>query len=142
MSTKRFALTVFVAFVVAQAFAIIIHGFVLGADYKPFYGTLLRPMEEKSAMVLLLPIAHLAFTFALVWVYARLTLSGSPLRQGLQLGLAAWLLGPVPMYLLWSAEQPWPGGLLPKQLILELVAMLVLGVVIAALGKKTTGPAA
>ena len=45
MSTKRFVGTVVIVFVVAQVFAIVIHGFILGPDYRPFYGTLLRPMQ-------------------------------------------------------------------------------------------------
>ena len=43
--------------------------------------------------------------------------------------MLAYLLGPVPMYLLWFAEQPWPASLLVKQLPMELVTFLILGTV-------------
>jgi hypothetical protein len=44
----------------------------------------------------------------------------------------------VPLWLLWYAEQPWPGSLVIKQLALELVSTLILGVVVAALGRRST----
>lgn len=49
MSTRRFIGTVVAVFLVSQVFAIVIHGFILGADYRPFYGTLLRPMDAPDA---------------------------------------------------------------------------------------------
>jgi len=47
----------------------------------------------------------------------------------------AWLFGPVPMYLLWFAEQPWPLSLTIKQLVLDLFTMLVLGTLTSMLYK-------
>jgi hypothetical protein len=47
--------------------------------------------------------------------------------------------------LLWYAEQPWPGGLVVKQLGLELVSSLIIGVAIAfaaGSGKLTAGSVA
>jgi hypothetical protein len=48
------------------------------------------------------------------------------------LGLVSWLMSQVPLWLIWYAQQPWPGSLLVKQLGLECVAMIVVGAVIAA----------
>jgi hypothetical protein len=56
--------------------------------------------------------------------------------QGLQFGVLAWLFGPVPMYLLWYAEQPWPGMLTIKQLVLELFTMLVLGTLVSIVYRR------
>src|SRR6185312_950643 len=33
-------------------------------------------------------------------------------RQGMRLGALSWLLGQLPLWLQWYAEQPWPGTLL------------------------------
>lgn len=130
MFTKRFIWTVVAVFVVAQVFAIVIHGFILGADYRPFYGTLLRPMDAPDApqwMVAFLPAAHLAMAVAFVALFRRWVRPGPEIPQGLKFGVLAWLFGPVPMYLLWFAEQPWPLSLTIKQLVLDLFTMLVLG---------------
>ena len=50
--------------------------------------------------------------------------------------MLAWLVSQAPMYIIWYAEQPWPGVVVVKQLGLELVSMLILGVVVAKLYKK------
>lgn len=137
MITKRSVVTVVAVFLVSQVFAIVIHGFVLGPDYRPFYGTLLRPMDPSASgagsawMVTFLPLAHLATAIAFVALYSRWVRPGPEIPQGLRFGILAWLFGPVPMYLLWFAEQPWPLSLTIKQLVLELFTMLVLGTLTA-----------
>jgi hypothetical protein len=138
--TKRFVWTVVAVLFVSQIFAIVIHGFILGADYRPFYGTLLRPMEGNPGwMVAFLPLAHLAMAIAFVALYSRWVRpgrSGDEIPQGLRFGVLAWLFGSVPMYLLWFAEQPWPLSLTIKQLVLELFTMLVLGTLVAMLYRQ------
>ncbi|HET8713190.1 MAG TPA: hypothetical protein VFM23_05845 [Gemmatimonadales bacterium] len=136
MSTKRFIGTVVAVFFIAQVFAIVIHGFILGADYRPFYGTLIRPMDAPDAptwMVALLPLAHLAMAVAFVALFSRWVRPGPEIPQGLRFGVLAWLFAAVPMYLLRFAEQPWPLSLTIKQLMLELFTMLVLGTFTAML---------
>jgi hypothetical protein len=48
MSYARAAATVFAAFLLANVFAIVIHGFVLAADYEPYRGTLLRDFAKDQ----------------------------------------------------------------------------------------------
>ena len=50
MTRTRIALTTFVAFFVSQVMAVLIHGFVLAADYEPFDGTLLRSGGGRVAV--------------------------------------------------------------------------------------------
>lgn len=138
MNRKQFALTVVMVFVISQVFAIVIHGFILGPDYRPFVGTLLRPMQQSAStaspwLVLFLPLAHLAMAVAFVALFDRWVrpVPGEEIPQGLRFGVLAWLFGPVPMYLLWFAEQPWPFSLTIKQLGFDLFTMLVLGTLTA-----------
>jgi hypothetical protein len=138
MTTRRFIGTCAAAFVIAQIMAIAIHGFILRADYLPSYGTLLRPMDgDAQWQMLLLPLSHLSFVVALVWIYSRISLGGSRVVQGLALGVIGFLVGQAPLWLLWYAEQPWPGTLVAKQLVLELAASLVLGLVVVATSGKS-----
>jgi hypothetical protein len=139
MTAKRFAATCAVAFVVSQILAIAVHGFILRHDYLPFYGTLLRPMEgDAQWQALLLPVSHLLFVIALVWIYSRIALGGSWPRQGLAIGTLGFIVGQAPHWLLWYAEQPWPGTLVVKQLVLELASALVIGMVVAGIGRRTS----
>jgi hypothetical protein len=133
MGYARFAAAVAAAFVVSQIAAVAVHGFVLAADYEPFRGSLLR--ADAAWQMLLLPVAHLCFVIALVFVYPRLQLSGSLAVRGLKLGALGWLIGQVPLWLLWYAEQPWPGALVVKQLVLELVSTALIGLTIAAVAR-------
>jgi len=122
------------AFVVSQILAVLVHGFVLNADYEPFRGSLLR--AQASWQMLLLPVSHLLFIAALVWVFGRVDYRGGVLARGMKLGLLGWMAGQAPLWLLWYAEQPWPGSLVVKQLGLELVSSLIIGVTIAAVAGK------
>jgi hypothetical protein len=46
MTTKRIVLATLAAFAVSQVLAGYIHGFILDADYGPYYGTLLRSGDQ------------------------------------------------------------------------------------------------
>jgi hypothetical protein len=138
MTIRRFAATCAVAFVVDQILAVAVHGFILSADYAPFYGTLLRSMPDWR--MLTLPLAHLSFVVSFVWIYARIGPTGPWPLEGLKFGVLGWLVGQVPLWLLWYAEQPWPDSLVVKQLGLELIASLILGVVVAAMAEGTARP--
>jgi hypothetical protein len=137
MTTKRFVGTCAAAFVVSQILAIAVHGFILRNDYLPYYGTLLRPIEGDGAwQMILLPVAHLSFVIALVWMYSRLAIDGSWVKQGLTIGALGFFIGQMPLWLLWYAEQPWPGSLVIKQLPLELVSALLIGIVVAGVARR------
>ncbi len=134
MSRKRLILTYVVTFVVAQVLAILEHGFILARDYAPLYGAMLRPMQgAPQPPAIFLPVAHLLFALGLVVIYAKGVEHRPWLGQGLRFGLYVWLVGPAPMYLIWYAEQPWPFGLVAKQLVLVLISMLILGAILAAM---------
>lgn len=144
MSYARTAATVFAAFLLSNVFAVVIHGFILAADYEPYRGTLLRSFESGPGWPsLLLPVAHLCFISALVWIYGRLSLDGSHITRGIKLGLIGWLVGQAPLYMLWYAEQPWPDGLVVKQLGLELASSVAIGLTIAFVSRlpaRQAGP--
>lgn len=132
MTFARAAATSIAAFFVSQVLTALIHGFVLAADYEPFRGTLLRPGgAEPPWQMLFLPVVHLTVVVTLVWLYMRLRLRGSRWSRGLTLGLVGWAMSQVPVWLLWYAQQPWPGSLVVKQLGLELVSSLLVGLTIA-----------
>jgi hypothetical protein len=133
MTRARFAAAVAAAFVVSQIAAVLVHGYVLDADYAPFRGTLLR--ADAAASMLLLPVAHLCFVTALVWVYARIGLRGTPIARGVKLGVLGWCLGQAPLWMLWYAEQPWPGALVVKQLLLELASAILIGIAVAVVAR-------
>lgn len=106
MTLKRMAATGVGAFIVSQALAILVHGFLLARDYAPFYGNLLRSPTRVAWQALFLPVSHLCFISALLWVYVNVRMEGSRTIQGLKLGLLGWIVAQAPLYLIWYAEQP------------------------------------
>jgi hypothetical protein len=136
MTKTRIFLTGLAALFVAELLATAIHGFVLAADYAPYYGTLLRGGDSPSWQLVFLTVAHAAYIGGLVWIYSRIPFAGARVTQGLRLGLLGWVVGQVPLWLVWFAEQPWPSSLVVKQLALELGSSLIVGVTIAALARR------
>jgi len=138
MTRARAAATILAAFVMANVFATLIHGFILSVDYEAYEGTLLRSSGTGTPpwQMLFLPVVHLSVIVSLVWVYSRIRLDGSTFARGLKLGMLGWTMGQLPVWLLWYAEQPWPGDLVLKQLALELASSLAIGLTIAAVARR------
>jgi len=143
MTRGRAIAAAIAAFLVAQVAAVVIHGVILSADYQPFEGTLLRTSGAGTLpwQMLFLPVVHLALIVPLVWLYGRLPLGGTALVRGVKLGVLGWTIGQLPVWLLWYAQQPWPGHLVLKQLGLELVASLAIGLTIALVAGASAVPA-
>ena len=136
----RVVLAGVVVFVLANVGAVVVHGFLLAADYDPYEGTLLRRGTEPAWQFVFLPVVHLSFTIGLVWLF-RIARSDDDrwLPRALKLGTIAWLIGPAPMFLLWYAEQPWPGTIVVKQLPYELVIALLLALTAGAILRPRSG---
>lgn len=140
MTTRRYITICAAAFLVSQVLAVAFFGFVMGSEYEPFRGTLLRSMETPGWQALLLPLAHFAFVTGFVWLYARIAQPGAWIWQALRFGLVVWLMSQVPQWLLWYSEQPWPGDLIAKQLALQLVSVVAVSLVVAAMYRPTRAP--
>ena len=87
MTKGRIAGAVAAAFVVSQILAIVVHGFLLDADYAPFRGSLLR--AQASWQMLLLPASHLLFIAALVWILVASIIEAECWRRGRSLACSA-----------------------------------------------------
>lgn len=128
----RIALAGLAVFILRQVAAVIVHGFLLANDYAPFEGTLLRANADGMPdwQFILLPVCHLSFTIGLVWLFCVARAGGDDwIGRALKLGVISYAIGPAPLFLLWYAQQPWPGALAVKQLGYELVIALALAVV-------------
>jgi hypothetical protein len=135
ISRGRIALAGVAVFLLTQVGAVLVHGVLLANDYEPFEGTLLRASGDgqPSWQFIFLPVSHLSFTIGLVWLFlvAREN-TKAWVSRALKLGVLAYLIGPAPLFLLWYAQQPWPGPLAAKQLVYELALALVIAVVTGA----------
>ena len=136
MDWKRFFGACAAVFVVAMLMGFLIHGYLLEADYRSL-GSAMRSPQDAQAHFPFMVLAYVASVLAFVWLYAKGVEDKPWLGQGLRFGLAMWLLGAVSVFLTYYAVEPLPGSLVAKQIAFELPDFLLLGIVVAALYRKS-----
>ena len=132
----RFFIAWLVIFVLWMVAGFVVHGAWLSGEYAKL-PTLFRSAEGQRQVFAFLVIAHAVMAGAFVWIY-RQGLAPKPyLGQGLRYGIAVALLTAVPTYLIYYAVQPMPPGLVARQIIGDSIAVVVLGVGVAWLHRRT-----
>ena len=129
--SKRFVIAWVVLFVVWMIEGMLVHGMLLGGDYKGL-PQLFRPEADAQGHFGWMIAAHVLVAGAFVWIYERGLAPEKPwLGQGIRFGIAVALLTVVPTYVIYYAVQPLPGALVAKQIVLDAIGLLVFGVVVA-----------
>jgi len=129
----RFWISVVVLFVVSMTIGFVVHGTLLHSDYAQL-PNLLRTEADAQNYFLWMLLAHVMMAFGLTWIYRQGRAADRPWPgQGVRFGLAMALVMTVPMYLIYYAVQPWPGYVVVKQIALDTVGMLVIGILTAAI---------
>jgi len=132
---KRFWLSAVVIFVLSFAFGFVVHAALLGEDYAKLTG-LFRPHGEQQALFAYLVVAHALFALGFTWIYRQGIDRGKPfLGQGVRFGIAIAVLTTIPVYLIYYAVQPIPGAVVAKQIVLDVIAVVILGIVVAWLNQ-------
>ena len=133
MNLKKYFIATLVVYVVYSALAFIIHNIILGADYEPMIGTVLRSVSEFGLRAPLLYLGNLVFALAFCAIYTYGYEPGKNwLGQGIRYGLLmGTLLAPVAIteYVVY----PVTGTLVLKWVVFGYFQALVCGVVLAAL---------
>jgi hypothetical protein len=139
MSFKKLSLAFVAVFVLSSLANFLIHGMLLQASY---FATpqLLREQQDASSHTPFLLFGFAIFTLGFVWIYAKGVEDKPWIGQGLRYGFAAWLIAAASRYVIYYAIQPWPGKVVAMQISLELIMMLVLGLAVAAILKRSPSP--
>jgi len=136
MNWKRFFCAVAAVFVVGMVMGFLIHGQLLEPDYKGL-GPLMRSEQDAQAHFPYMVLGYVCFSLAFVWLYTK-GLDDKPwIGQGLRFGFAAWLFGAVSVFLTYYAVQPLPASLVCKQIGLEFIYFLLLGIAVAGIYRKS-----
>lgn len=131
---KKFLISWIVVFVVWMIGSFLVHGLMLGEAYASL-GDMMRAEADQQAYFPYMLAAHVIMAGAFVWIYQRGAENKPWIAQGVRYGIAVALLAPVPVYLIYYAVQPFPFGLVTKQIIGDGLLVIVLGVLVAALNK-------
>ena len=85
-------------------------------------------------------LAHIIMAGALVWIYERGVEAKSWSAQGVRFGIALSLFAVVPTYTIYYVVQPMPGLLVVKQIVLDALLVVLLGVIVAFLYRQPNKP--
>jgi hypothetical protein len=129
---KAFFIAWIAVFVVWMAGDFVVHGMVLHDDYARL-GSLFRSDADSQRYMPWMVLAHAVMAGALVWIYSRGVEATGWAGQGIRFGIAVALLAVVPSYMIYYAVQPMPGDVVAKQIVLETIVVVIVGLVTAAL---------
>ena len=130
---KRFWICAAVVGIAALVLDFLIHGLLLQRDYASLATNgLVRGPDAGARYLPWMLLAHAAIGCGLTALYRAFhPAPTSDARQGLRFGALMALAATVPGYLVYYAVQPWPPLLVAKQIVLSLLAMLLLGLLLA-----------
>jgi hypothetical protein len=132
---KRFVISVVVLFVASMLLGFVVHGLLLAPDYTRLQGTLFRSAADSEAYFQYMLAAHGLIAVGLTWVYRQGRDARPWLGQGIRFGLAVVVLTTIPTYLIYYAVQPMPSDLVAKQVVLDGIAVVLMGILTAALNR-------
>ena len=128
---KRFWICGIVVGAAALILGLLVHGVVLRGDYQAM-AALYRTQEQANAHAGWVLPAYLLLGLAMTWLYRRMPDSeGIDLRRGARFGLAIALVSFVPWHMLAFVAQPLPLAMMLRQVGLDLVAMVLLGILLS-----------
>ena len=132
--TGKFVLSVVVMFVLSMLIGYLVHELALAQDYAQVQN-LFRPRDQAAAYLPHMLIAHLLIAIAFVWIYLKGREDRPFFAQGVRYGIAIAVLMTIPIYLIYYAVQPMPGMLVAKQIVLDTIGVIAMGVVLAWLNR-------
>ena len=131
---QKFWISAAVMFVMSFGLGFLIHGGLLSGDYARF-PNLMRPMAEAQGKLPFMLLAHVSFALAFTWIYLKGREDKPWLAQGSRYGIAVALLATIPIYLIYHAVMPFPFDLVLKQMILDSIRVVLMGLVLAWLNR-------
>ena len=131
---RKFVLSVVVLFVVSMALGFVVHAMLLHEDYTRLQNLFRTPADAQGHFLYMLA-AHVFIAIGVTWVYRQGRDTRPWLGQGARFGLALFVLMTLPTYLIYFAVQPMPSDVVAKQVVLDGIAIVILGIVAAAMNR-------
>jgi hypothetical protein len=127
---RKFLVSWVVIFVISMAVGFVVHGWLLHADYAklPHLFRTQQAMHEYFPFMLL---AQVLMAGAFVWIYVKGKEDKAWLAQGARYGIAIAILTTIPVYLIYYTVQPMPGMMVAKQIVLDTIGVIVMGIAVA-----------
>lgn len=123
---KRVLLGGVVAGVIIDVVEWILHGVVLGPEWRQVMQQLGRPLEETAGRIVFYSVLGLVYGIVAIWAYASIRPRYGPgPKTALYAGLGIWLLGYCLPTLTWVPMGLFPGHLVAFAIVVGLVEILL-----------------
>ncbi len=133
---KKFWISFAVVLVVSMVLGFVVHGAILAGDYEALTPDVMRPAAEQEARFGFMIGAHVILAFGFAWLYRAGRQADKPwLGQGVRFGIAFALASSVPIYLIYHTVANFPLDLALKQVALETLSVIALGISVAFANK-------
>jgi hypothetical protein len=130
---KRFFISGIVIGIASLLLGFLVHATLLAGDYQQLTGLFRGPEDAQKHFPFML-IAHFVLGFGFTWIYRKGVEPAKPaIGQGIRFGLAVAVLMTIPHYLIYYAVQPMPGMVVFKQIVFDVISVIVLGIIAALL---------
>ena len=130
---RKFWISAAAMFVLSWALSFVVHGLLLGSDYAAGVG--MRPPAEAQGLMHFMILAQALFGVAFAWVYWHGKSDRPWLAQGMRYGIAIAFLTIIPTYLIYHVVTPVPFGLALKQIVLDTIRLVLMGIAMAWLNR-------
>jgi len=130
---KKFIISVVVIFVLSMLLGFITHAWLLSDEYNAT--GLFRSLEDQEAHFMWMLLAHVIMAYAFVKLYMFGREDKPWLAQGLRFGFLLALFATVGVSLIYYAVQPLPEMLVFRQVVYDLINMMILGTAVAWLNR-------
>jgi hypothetical protein len=131
---RRFVVSVVALFVASMLLGLVVHGMLLGGDYAKLQNIFRSPGDSQQYFPYMLA-AHVFIAIGFTWVYRQGRDARPWLGQGIRFGIAIAVLTTIPTYLIYYAVQPMPSDVVAKQVVFDCIAMVIMGIVAAAVNR-------
>jgi hypothetical protein len=126
---RKCIISAVVMFVMSWALSFVVHGMLLGPDYAETPG--MRPPAQAQSIIYWLILAQAIFGAAFAWVYYQGKEDKPWLMQGIRFGIAVACLTVIPTYLIYHVVTPIAFAVAIKQIVLDTVRVVLMGIVLA-----------
>jgi hypothetical protein len=129
------AVSMAVMAVMSLVLGFVVHGWLLAPDYMKLASLFRSPAEAQGYFGFMI-LAHVLIGIGFTWIYRAGREAKPFLAQGARFGLAIAVVSVIPMYLIYYAVQPMPGEVVVKQIVLDTISMVLMGIVCAWINQE------
>ncbi|HSS26443.1 MAG TPA: DUF1761 domain-containing protein [Usitatibacter sp.] len=136
----RFVVSVVVLAIVSMLLGFLVHGLLLGTEYAKLVPNMYRTPEDSQHYVGYMVLQNILFAIGFTWIYRHGRENKPWLGQGLRFGIAVAVMSTIPMFLIYYAVQPTPSDLAAQQAVFGSIAVILMGLVVAAVNRDPVAP--